>query len=235
MQANFRSFPLDRAAFENVPSVNLQHKPAWNILFGGAWRKPLDISREEGKAYVMGLRRACRSNESLGKKILFLPVNMDLVLSASKGRGSAPNLNHSCLEICVISLVTFTIPASRWIAPEDNAADEPPRSRRYRADMHHDVDQRGTSAAEVAADTELFAVLSAEAARMASDEASVRNPSGIRSSSGLACQNRGARREESGRVRTRVFDESSFLEQNRVPAATVQRYTDTLAEFLAFA
>ena len=55
------------------------------------------------------------------------------------------------------------------------------------------------------------------------------------------------RREERGRVRTRahaaapsltcqhsLFGESSFLEQNRVTASTVQRCTVTLNEFLAF-
>ena len=56
-----------------------------------------------------------------------------------------------------------------------------------------------------------------------------------------------SRREERGRVRTRahaaaaslacqhlLVGESSFLEQNRVTAATVQRYRATLNEFLAF-
>ena len=56
------------------------------------------------------------------------------------------------------------------------------------------------------------------------------------------------RREERGRAQTRahfsakslacqhpLFGESSFLEQNRVTAATVQRYMATLNEFLAFA
>ena len=41
--------------------------------------------------------------KSLGKRLLFLLDNMALVLGPSKGRGSKPNLNHSCREICVNS------------------------------------------------------------------------------------------------------------------------------------
>ena len=73
----------------------------------------------------MGLRHACRSAGGLGKRLLFLLDNMALVLGASKGRGSMPNLNHTCREICVISLATFIIPICRWIASEDNQVDEP--------------------------------------------------------------------------------------------------------------
>ena len=57
---------------------------------------------------------------------VFLLDNLALVLGAAKGRGSAPSLNHTCREICVISLVTFTI--------------------------HHDVDQFLPSATESAPD-----------------------------------------------------------------------------------
>ena len=132
---------------------------------------------------------------------------MSLVLGASKGRGSAPNLMHTCREICVISLATFTI------ASADG--------------LRH---------------SELLAVLSAEAARAAGEEAQDRKRPRSRSCGGVAEQNRGrmdtsrSRREESGRARARahaaaaslehpLFGESSFLEQNRVTAATVQRYT----------
>ena len=88
----------------------------------------------------MGLRHACRSTESLGKRLLFLLDNMALVLGASKGRGGTPSLNHTCREICVISLAKFTIPVCRWIASETNPADEPSRSKRYRPKMHSDVE-----------------------------------------------------------------------------------------------
>ena len=91
MQESFQSIPFDPTVFENVPSIILQPKSAWSV---------------EGKAYVMGLRRACRSTKTLG---LFLLDNMVLVLGASKGRGSTPNLDHTCREICVISLATFTM------------------------------------------------------------------------------------------------------------------------------
>ena len=140
-QEEFHAMPDDRAVFENVPSTILQPKSAWCVLFG---RKPLEILWGEGKAYVTGLRHACRSTESLVKRFLFLLDNMALVLGASKGRSSAPSLNHTCREICVISLATFT----KWIASETNPTDEPPRSKRYRPRMHSDVDQYGTSTTE---------------------------------------------------------------------------------------
>ena len=57
----FHAVPDDRAVFEHVPSATLQPKSAWCVLFGGVWRKPLEILRGEGKAYVMGLRHACLS------------------------------------------------------------------------------------------------------------------------------------------------------------------------------
>ena len=140
MQESFQSMPCDRAVFENVPSIILQTKSAWCVLFGGVWRKSLEIFRREGKDYVMGLRHACRSTESLGKRLMFLLDNMALVLGASKGRSILPKINHTCREICVISLATFTIPICRWIASQDNPADEPSRSKRYRPSMHSDVD-----------------------------------------------------------------------------------------------
>ncbi len=65
----------------------------------------MEILRGEGKADVMGLRHACRSTESLGKRLLFLLGNTALVLGASKGGGGMPNLNHTCHEICVIEVV----------------------------------------------------------------------------------------------------------------------------------
>ena len=156
MRESFHAIPDDRTVFENMPSTILQPKSAWCIPFGGVWRKPLEILRGEGKAHVMGLRHACRSTESLRKRLLFLLDNTALVLGASKVRGSTPNLNHTCREVCVISLATFTIPVCRWIASESNPADEPSRSKRYRPRMHFDVDQRGTAASESAPDSEML-------------------------------------------------------------------------------
>ena len=193
--------PFDRAVFENVPSIILQPKSAWCVLFGGVWRKPLEILRREGKAHVMGLRHACRSTESLGKRLLFLLDNMALVLGDSKGRGSTPNLSHTCREICVISLATFTIRICRWIASEDNPADEPARSKRYRPNMLFDADQCGPSATWSAPDSELLVVLSAKAVRVASEEAKARKRSRSRSCAGVADQSRG--RMETGPKSTR--------------------------------
>ena len=196
-----QSMPCDRAVFENVPSIIPQPNSAWCVLFGGVWRTFLEILRGEVKVYVMGLRHACRSTESLGKRLLFLLDNMALVLGASKGRGCMPNLNHTCREISVISLATFIIPIRRWIASEDNPADEPSRSKRYSPSMHSDADQCRPSATRSAPDAELLAVLSAEAARVASEETQTRKQSASRSCAGVTNQNRG--RMEAGSQTTR--------------------------------
>ena len=75
------------------------------------------------------------------------------------------------------------------IASEDNPADEPPRSKRYRP--RRMLTKCGTFAPWAAADSELFAVLSLEAARVASAEATTRKQSKNRSNTGLTCQGRG--------------------------------------------
>ena len=137
--------------------------------------------------------------KSWGNGCLFLLDNMALVLGASKGRGSAPNLNHTCREICVISLATFTILVCRWIASEDNPADEPSRSKRYRPSMHSDIDQCGTTTAGSSPDSELFAVLSAEAARVAGEETQSRKLSRVRSCAGTEACPRTTRGKRSSR------------------------------------
>ena len=142
-----------------------------------------------------------RSTESLGKRWLFLLGGVALVLGASKGRGCMPNLNHTCREICVISLATFIIPICRWIASKDNPAAEPSRSKRYRPSMHFHVDQCRPSATGSAPDAELLAVLSAEAARVASEETQTRKQTASRSCAGVTNQNRG--RMEAGSQATR--------------------------------
>ena len=119
----------------------------------------VEILPGEGKAVVMLLRHACRCAESLGKRLLFFLDNMALVLGASKGRGSTPNLNHTRREVCVISLATFTIPVCRWIVSETNPAGGPSPLKRYRPRVHSDVDQCGTAASESTPDSELFTVL----------------------------------------------------------------------------
>ena len=45
MQENFQAMSDDRAVFENVPSTVLQHQVCLCVLFGGLWRKPLEILR----------------------------------------------------------------------------------------------------------------------------------------------------------------------------------------------
>ena len=63
MREGFHVMPDGRAVFENVPPTIPQPKSAWCVLFGGVWRKPLEILRGDCKASVMGLRHACRSTE----------------------------------------------------------------------------------------------------------------------------------------------------------------------------
>ena len=122
---------------------------------------------------------------------MFLLDNMALVLGASEGRGGTPNLNHTGREICVISLAAFTIPVCRWIASEDNLADEPSHSKRYRPITYSDIDQRGMTAKGSTPGSELFAVLSAGAARVAGEEAQSRKLSRVRSCAGVAGLRRG--------------------------------------------
>ena len=98
-----------------------------------------------------------------------------------------PNLNHTCREICIISLVTFPIPVCRWTASEDNPADEPSRSKRYRADMQAML----TNVGPLRPGQPLTRSSLQKAARVASEEAPARKPSGVRSCTGLAGQNRG--------------------------------------------
>ena len=45
---------MNASVFDNVPSTILQPKSAWCVLFGCVWRKPLEILRREGRAYVIG-------------------------------------------------------------------------------------------------------------------------------------------------------------------------------------
>ena len=252
MQESFQSMPFDRIVFENVPSIILQPKSAWCVLFGGFWRKPLEILRGDGKAYVKGLRHACRSTEKPGETVAVL-VGQHAWCWVLQIVAVAHQTSTTLVAKSVISLATCAIPICRWIASEDHPVDEPFRSERDRPNTHLDVDQCGPSATGSAPDSELLAVLSAEAARVASEEAETRKRSRVRSCAGVADQSRGemeqarSRREERGRVRTRahaaaaslacqhsLFGESSFLEENRVTAATFQRYTVTLNEFLAF-
>ena len=211
---------LDRAAFDNISPTILQPKSASSVLFGGVWRKPLEILRGEGKASVMGLRHACRSSESPGKRFLFLLDNLALVLGASKGRGSAPSLNHMCREMCVISLATFTI--------------------------HHDVDQCGPSATGSAPDRSCLLSSQPKPHELLVKKRkleSIREPAAALVLPTKVDEGWKTRRKP---VRSRahataasltcqhtLFGESSFLEQNRVTASTVQHCTVTLNDFLA--
>ena len=103
---------------------------------------------------------------------------MALVLGALKGRGSTPNLNHTCREICVISLATFTVPVCRWIASEGNPAIS------FKALPAKHALRCGPAATGSAPDSELLAVLAAEAARVACKEAQTRKRSRVRSCAG---------------------------------------------------
>ena len=192
----------------------------------------------------MGLRHACRSTESLGKQLLFLLDNMALVLGASKGRGSMPNLNHTCREICVISLATFIADGLRQqiIRPMSHLA--PNVTARACTPMLTNVGRLQRS--------QPLTWSCLPSSRPKPHELPVNKRklennrqvapalvSPTRIEEGWKQVRR--RREERGRARARahhsaaslacqrpLFGESSFLEQNRVTAAT-------LNEFLAFA
>ena len=242
MQESFQSMPFDRAVFENVQSIMLQPKSAWCVLFGSVWRKPLEILRGEGKAYVMGLRHACRSTECRGKRLLFLLDNMALVLGASKGSWwCAKPQPHLYQNLCLSLFCHVHHPICRWIAPEDNPADDPSRSKRYGPSMHSDVDQTGR--------LQPLTRSCMPSSQPKPDELPVKKrklESNRQVAPALVSPTKveegwkqvRSRRAERGRVRARahatavslacqrpLFGESSFLERNRVIAATVQRHT----------
>ena len=125
----------------------------------------------------MGLRHACRSTESLRKRSLFMLDNMAVVLG--------------CREICVISLATFTIPVCRWIASETHPADEHLVQSVTVQECILMLINVGTSATGLTSDSELFTVLSAEAARVAGEEAQSRKLARVRSCTGVADTSQG--------------------------------------------
>ena len=97
--------------------------------------------------------------------------------------------------------------------------------------MHPDEDQDGTSATEFTPDSELFTVLSAEAARVAGEEAQFRT--------GAADISQGKtdtffrkRREEEETCTAPLPRRVVFLEQNRPAATTVLCFAVTLNVFL---
>ena len=124
---NFYAVPDDRAVFEYVPSTIPQPKSAWCVLFGGVWRRPLKILRERAKLLSWDCVMLVGLLQAWGNGYCSCWTHVALVLGASKGRRSAPSLNHTCREICVISLATFTITVCRWIASETNLSDGPSR------------------------------------------------------------------------------------------------------------
>ena len=140
-------------------------------------------------------------------------------------------------------LRNLCITTCRWIASEDNPADEPSRSKRCRPSMHSDVDQCGPSATGSAPDAELLAVLSAEVARVARSRfcAGVDNQDRGRMETG----SQATRRKRACTSSSALYSGNSglpasplrrvVLQQNRVTAGTDQRFTATLNEFLAFA
>ena len=103
-----------------------------------------------------------------------------------------PQVSTTLVARAVSSLDTFTIPVCRWIASETNPADEPSRTKRYRPRTHSDVDQYEMSTTGLTPDSELFTLLSAEAARVAGEEVQPRKPSRVRSCTDAAdtCQGR---------------------------------------------
>ena len=185
MQENFQAMSDDRAVFENVPSTVPQPKSACasclEVCGGNHWKS----CGERVCVMLVGLLKAW------GNGYCSCWTTWSLVLGASKCRGGTPILNHTGREICVISLATFTIPVCRWIPSDDNLADEPSRSKRYRPITYSDIDQRGMTAKESTPGSELFAVLSAGAARVAGEEAQSRKLSRVRSCAGVAGLSRG--------------------------------------------
>ena len=158
--------PVDRAVFENVPPTILQPKYAWCVLFGGVWRKPVEILRGEGKARVMLVgplsvcgngHRSCWTTRPwywvLQRAAVVLQTsNTLLARSVSSLLPRSPTLSADGSRLKVIPPTSHLVQC-------------------YRPRMHSDVDQCGTAASASTPDSELFTVLSAEAVRVAGEEA----------------------------------------------------------------
>ena len=56
-----------------------------------------------------------------------LTDNLSLALGVQKGRGSSPNINATCRELCALSLYANIRLHVRWIPSEHNPADAPSR------------------------------------------------------------------------------------------------------------
>ena len=102
---------------------------SWGIVLRGRYSRRCDILRGEGKALVLGVRHALRAQRSRGRHILMLTDNLSLALGVQKGRGSSPNINATCRELCALSLYANIRLHVRWIPSEHNPADAPSRLR----------------------------------------------------------------------------------------------------------
>ena len=174
----------------------------------------MEILRGEDEAFVMGLRHACRSTECLGKRLLFLLDAVALVLGASR-----VGVAHQTSTTLVAKFVSSPLPRSPSLSADGlRQRIMPPTSH-----LVQNVGDRacipmltngGRLQRGSAPDSELLAVLSAEAARAAGEETQVGNgrdvapalvsPAKIEESSR-------SRREEREHVRARAHAAAASL------------------------
>ena len=103
VQAKVHAMPDGHAVFENVPSSVLQPKSAWCTLFGGVWRKPLDILRVRGQSLCHGTASCLSVFCKPGASVPVLAGQHGMVLGAQKCFSSAPSLNDTWRGRCHLS------------------------------------------------------------------------------------------------------------------------------------
>eukprot|EP00973_Karenia_brevis_P061776 8590553-Karenia_brevis.AAC.1 len=68
----------------------------WGLVVEGAWRSSAPIHTLEGRIALAGLRRASRSLDNHGKRVLSLGDNMAELLATEKGRADDYSLRCLC-------------------------------------------------------------------------------------------------------------------------------------------
>lgn len=83
----------------------------WQVAFGGPG---------EGCTLVLGVRHVLRNADVVGRRFLDLVGSLSVCLGVTKRRGSRPEINQACRELCALELVTGSEVLVRWIASKQN-------------------------------------------------------------------------------------------------------------------
>ena len=87
-----------------VPCLNDDwcHADRYRLVVAGAWRRPDVIRRQEARATMLGLRRACRTDSAHSSLVLSVGDNLSEILASEKGRARCKELNSMCRQACAI-------------------------------------------------------------------------------------------------------------------------------------